>query len=193
MTTAIHLRACASPLGAMTIAARTGPGAPNGGELIGVWFDGQAHDRAGLPDDAAVEPGREGEIIVVLSAARTWLERYFAGEDPGAPPPLAPAATAFQQRVREQLLAIPRGSTRTYGQLARRIAALTGRRGSARAVGGAVGRNPISIMVPCHRVVGADGAVVGYAGGTDRKIRLLRLEGADLPGPDLAQDGIPGL
>ena len=91
------------------------------------------------------------------------------------------------------MLAIPRGSTRTYGQLARRIAALTGRRGSARAVGGAVGRNPISIMVPCHRVVGADGAVVGYAGGTDRKIRLLRLEGADLPGPDLARDGIPGL
>ena len=192
MTTAIHLRACASPLGAMTIAARTGPGAPNGGELIGVWFDGQTHDRAGLPDDAAVEPEREGEIAV-LAAARTWLERYFAGEDPGAPPPPAPAATAFQQRVREQLLAIPRGSTRTYGQLARRIAALTGRRGSARAVGGAVGRNPISIMVPCHRVVGADGAVVGYAGGTDRKIRLLRLEGADLPGPDLAQDGIPGL
>ena len=192
MTTAIHLRACASPLGAMTIAARTGPGAPDGGELVGVWFDGQAHDRAGLPDDAAVEPVREGEIAV-LAAARTWLERYFAGEDPGAPPPLAPAATAFQQRVREQLLAIPRGSTRAYGQLARRIAALTGRRGSARAVGGAVGRNPISIMVPCHRVGGADGAVVGYAGGTDRKIRLLRLEGADLPGPDLAQDGIPGL
>ena len=192
MTTSIHLRACASPLGAMTIAARTGPGAPNGGELIGVWFDGQTHDRAGLPRDAVVEPGREGEPVV-LAAARTWLERYFAGEDPGAPPPLAPAATAFQQRVREQLLAIPRGSTRTYGQLARRIAALTGRRGSARAVGGAVGRNPISIMVPCHRVVGADGAVVGYAGGTDRKIRLLRLEGADLPGPDLARDGIPGL
>ena len=192
MTTAIHLRACAFPLGAMTLAARTGPGAPDGGELIGVWFDGQAHDRAGLPDDAVVEPAGPGEPVV-LAAARAWLERYFAGEDPGAPPPLAPAATAFQQRVREQLLAIPRGSTRAYGQLARRIAALTGRRGSARAVGGAVGRNPISIMVPCHRVVGADGAVVGYAGGTDRKIRLLRLEGADLPGPDLAQDGIPGL
>ena len=192
MTTAIHLRACASPLGAMTIAARTGPGAPNGGELIGVWFDGQTHDRAGLPDDAAVEPGREGEPSV-LAAARAWLERYFAGEDPGAPPPLAPAATAFQQRVREQLLAIPRGSTRTYGEISRAIEADTGRRASARAVGGAVGRNPISVLVPCHRVVGADGAVVGYAGGTDRKIRLLRLEGADLPGPDLAQDGIPGL
>ena len=192
MTTAIHLRACASPLGAMTIAARTGPGAPNGGELVGVWFDGQTHDRAGLPDDAAVEPGREGEIAV-LAAARTWLERYFAGEDPGAPPPLAPAGTAFQQRVREQLLAIPRGSTRTYGEISRAIEADTGRRASARAVGGAVGRNPISVLVPCHRVVGADGAVVGYAGGTDRKIRLLRLEGADLPGPDLAQDGIPGL
>ena len=192
MTTAIHLRACASPLGAMTIAARTGPGAPNGGELVGVWFDGQVHDRAGLPDDAAVQPGREGEIAV-LAAARTWLERYFAGEDPGAPPPLAPAGTAFQQRVREQLLAIPRGVTRTYGEISRAIEADTGRRASARAVGGAVGRNPISIMVPCHRVVGADGAVVGYAGGTDRKMRLLRLEGADLPGPDLAQDGILGL
>ena len=192
MTTAIHLRACASPLGAMTIAARTGPGAPNGGELVGVWFDGQTHDRAGLPDDAAVEPGREGETTV-LAAARAWLERYFAGEDPGAPPPLAPAATAFQQRVREQLLAIPRGATRTYGEISRAIEADTGRRASARAVGGAVGRNPISVLVPCHRVVGADGSVVGYAGGAGRKMRLLRLEGADLPGPDLAQDGIPGL
>ena len=192
MTTAIHLRACAFPLGAMTIAARTGQGAPNGGELVGVWFDGQAHDRAGLPDDAVVEPAGPGEPVV-LSAARAWLERYFAGEDPGAPPPLAPAGTAFQQRVREQLLAIPRGVTRTYGEISRAIEADTGRRASARAVGGAVGRNPISIMVPCHRVVGADGAVVGYAGGTDRKVRLLRLEGADLPGPDLAQDGIPGL
>ena len=192
MTTAIHLRACASPLGAMTIAARTGQGAPDGGELVGVWFDGQAHDRAGLPDDAAVEPVREGEIAV-LAAARTWLERYFAGEDPGAPPPLAPAGTAFQQRVREQLLAIPRGSTRTYGEISRAIEADTGRRASARAVGGAVGRNPISVLVPCHRVVGADGSVVGYAGGAGRKMRLLRLEGADLPGPDLAQDGLPGL
>ena len=192
MTTAIHLRACASPLGAMTIAARTGPGAPNGGELVGVWFDGQAHDRAGLPRDAVVEPAGPGEPAV-LAAARAWLERYFAGEDPGAPPPLAPAATAFQQRVREQLLAIPRGSTRTYGEISRAIEADTGRRASARAVGGAVGRNPISVLVPCHRVVGADGAVVGYAGGTDRKIRLLRLEGADLPGPGVAQDGLPGL
>ena len=192
MTTAIHLRACAFPLGAMTIAARTGQGAPNGGELVGVWFDGQAHDRAGLPDDAAVEPGREGEPVV-LAAARAWLERYFAGEDPGPPPPLAPAGTAFQRRVREQLLAIPRGVTRTYGEISRAIEADTGRRASARAVGGAVGRNPISVLVPCHRVVGADGAVVGYAGGTDRKIRLLRLEGADLPGPGVAQDGLPGL
>ena len=193
MTTAIHLRACAFPLGAMTLAARTGPGAPDGGELIGVWFDGQAHDRAGLPDDAVVEPGREGEIIVVLSAARTWLERYFTGEDPGPPPPLAPAATAFQRRVREQLLAIPRGVTRTYGEISRAIEADTGRRASARAVGGAVGRNPISVLVPCHRVVGADGSVVGYAGGAGRKMRLLRLEGADLPGPGVAQDGLPGL
>ena len=192
MTTSIHLRACASPLGAMTIAARTGPGAPNGGELIGVWFDGQTHDRAGLPRDAVVEPAGPGEPAV-LAAARTWLERYFAGEDPGPPPPLAPAATAFQRRVREQLLAIPRGVTRTYGEISQAIEADIGRRASARAVGGAVGRNPISVLVPCHRVVGADGAVVGYAGGTDRKIRLLRLEGADLPGPDLAQDGIPGL
>ena len=192
MTTAIHLCACAFPLGAMTIAARTGPGAPDGGELIGVWFDGQAHDRAGLPRDAVVEPAGPGEPAV-LAAARAWLERYFAGEDPGAPPPLAPAGTAFQQRVREQLLAIPRGSTRTYGEISRAIEADTGRRASARAVGGAVGRNPISVLVPCHRVVGADGAVVGYAGGTDRKIRLLRLEGADLPGPGVAQDGLPGL
>lgn len=192
MTTAIHLRACAFPLGAMTIAARTGPGAPDGGELIGVWFDGQAHDRAGLPRDAVVEPAGPGEPAV-LAAARAWLERYFAGEDPGPPPPLAPAGTAFQQRVREQLLAIPRGSTRTYGEISRAIEADTGRRASARAVGGAVGRNPISVLVPCHRVVGADGSVVGYAGGAGRKMRLLRLEGADLPGPGVAQDGLPGL
>lgn len=190
----ITLLAHDSPLGPMTLAADDGPGVPRGGVLVGAWFDGQQHDRAGLPDAPAPRTLRiHAGAPPVLQRARGWLDAYFAGRDPGEPPALAPRGTDFQHHVWDQLRAIPRGSTRTYGWIAEAVAARTGHRCSARAVGGAVGRNPISVLVPCHRVVGADGALTGYAGGIDRKTRLLRLEGVDLPGLGIPQDGLPGL
>ena len=106
-----------------------------------------------------------------------WLDVYFAGRDPGTLPPLAPHGTAFQQAVWNILRGIPYGTTTTYGRIAAHIAAARGGRMSAQAVGGAVGRNPISILIPCHRVIGADGSLTGYAGGLDKKEALLRLEG----------------
>ena len=183
-----------SPLGPMTLAAEVGEGLPDGGALVGAWFDGQRHDRAGLAGGDAPAGARPGDDDpAVLGRTRAWLDRYFAGEDPGEPPALAPRGTDFQQRVWARLRAIPRGQTRAYGQIADAVEAEIGHRCSARAVGGAVGRNPISVIVPCHRVVGADGSLTGYAGGTDRKMRMLRLEGARLPDLGAPQDGLPGL
>lgn len=169
-----------SPLGPMTLAATLGPERP-AGALSGCWFDGQRHDRAGLPDGcrtlgllgAGAEPG---ETPPVLVESVDWLDAYFAGRDPGPRPALAPRGTSFQRLVWDELLTIPAGRTRTYGELARTLQARTGRPCAARAVGGAVGRNPVSVIVPCHRVIGADGSITGYAGGAERKEALLRLE-----------------
>ncbi|WP_233188193.1 methylated-DNA--[protein]-cysteine S-methyltransferase [Actinomyces qiguomingii] len=173
----IRLSAFNSPLGPMTLAAATGEGLPDGGAVVGVWFDGQRHDRAGLTSDARpVTPGAADEPPV-LAQTRAWLERYFTGEDPGPTPALAAAGTDFQQRVWDRLRTIPRGQTTTYGRIAADLAAASGRSASARAVGSAVGRNPVSLLVPCHRVLGANGALTGYAGGPERKAALLRLEG----------------
>nr|WP_300337439.1 methylated-DNA--[protein]-cysteine S-methyltransferase [Actinomyces sp.] len=177
-TRTTYVQAYSSPLGPMTLAAAAGEGLPAGGALTGVWFDGQAHDRVTLPDTVLrTRPGDDGEPAA-LAAARAWLDAAFAGADPGEPPALAPAGTNFQLRVWEQLRAVPRGQTLTYGQVAARLEPVLGRPTSARAVGGAVGRNPLSVVVPCHRVLGADGALTGYAGGPERKAWLLRSEGA---------------
>ena len=180
-------------LGPMTLAAAVGEELPEGGALTGVWFDGQAHDRAGLPDDAVMVGAGEPEEPAVLGRARAWLDVALAGGDPGERPALAPSGTGFQELVWEELRAIPRGWTRTYGQIAKAVTERAGHYVSPRAVGGAVGRNPLSVVVPCHRVVAADGALTGYAGGADRKTRLLLAEGVDLPGPELPQDSLPGL
>ena len=145
-----------SPVGRLTLAGE-------GEVLTGLWLEGQRY--FGGPAHLV----RRGEAPVFL-AARHWLERYFAGEDPGPPPALAPEGTAFQRRVWSLLGGIPWGRTVTYGALARQL-------GSApRAVGSAVGRNPISILIPCHRVLGADGSLTGYAGGVERKRWLLEHE-----------------
>ena len=118
-----------------------------------------------------------GPLSPVLAETVRWLDRYFSGEEPDFLPLMALAGTAFQREVWSLLLEIPYGETRTYGQLASELAARRGiDRMSAQAVGGAVGRNPISILVPCHRVVGADGSLTGYAGGLDNKKKLLTLE-----------------
>ena len=147
----LYLTTYRSPLGPMTLVARTGADLPEGGALVGAWFDGQRHDRAGLDRDDEAPPvvvgAGDDDEPAVLARTRAWLERCFAGDDPGEPPALAPRGTDFQQRVWARLRAIPRGVTRAYGQIADDVEAETGRRCSARAVGGAVGRNPISVVV----------------------------------------------
>lgn len=151
-----------SPLGRLTLAGE-------GERLVGLWLEGQKHFGSGL------RLGGRGEAPV-FPAVRRWLERYFAGEDPGPTPALDPEGTSFQRQVWELLKAVPYGRTVTYGALARQLEEQTGRRTSPRAVGAAVGRNPISILIPCHRVLGADGSLTGYAGGLERKLWLLRKE-----------------
>lgn len=154
-----------SPLGGMTLVS-------DGTALVGLYFDGQKYAAEGL--DAT----RTQKNLPVFEEARRWLDVYFSGRKPDFMPALAPHGTAFQQSVWEILRTIPYGETTTYGAIARRIEQNTGCRMSAQAVGGAVGRNPISILIPCHRVVGTNGSLTGYAGGIDKKERLLRWERA---------------
>lgn len=131
--------------------------------LTGLWFDGGRYYAETLPEEHV-----ERETPILMDTKR-WLDVYFTGREPDFTPLLHPTGSSFRQTVWQLLLEIPYGQTTTYG-------ALLGDGASARAVGGAVGRNPISIIVPCHRVIGADGSLTGYAGGVDRKIRLLALE-----------------
>lgn len=148
--------------------------------LTGLWIEGAKHCAASLPKDAI--DAAEG-VTPPLRDTAQWLDDYFAGKRP-LPRDLAFQinASAFRQGVCRLLEEIPYGETTTYGALAGEIARRMGRvRMSARAVGGAVGRNPISIIVPCHRVLGADGSLTGYAGGVERKRFLLRHEGVEVP------------
>jgi methylated-DNA-[protein]-cysteine S-methyltransferase len=149
-----------TPLGALTLAA-TARG------LALAWFDGQAHR-----SDEVAAPLQPGNLV--LRQAERELGEYFAGRRREFGVPLDPAGTDFQQRVWQALLQIPMGRLGSYGDIARQL----GLPAAARAVGAAVGRNPISIIVPCHRVVGSDGSLTGYAGGLPRKQALLQLEGA---------------
>ena len=150
-----------SLLGPLTLAAT--PDA-----LVGVWFDAQEH----LPDYAS---WRVDNAHTILRTTAEQLRQYFAGERRTFDVPLDLSnGTDFQQRVWRRLLAIAPGSTSTYGAISQAM----GQPSAVRAVGGAVGRNPIGIIVPCHRVVGSNGALTGYAGGLERKVALLQLEGA---------------
>jgi len=151
----------ASPLGEILLAA-------DEAGLFGTWFTGQKYFARGLD---ATAPAGETDA---LRAAVRWLDIYFSGREPDFTPPLHLRGTPFQKEVWQLLLGIPYGETSTYGAIAGQL----GVHASARAVGGAVGRNPVSLIVPCHRVVGADGSLTGYAGGVGRKRRLLMLEGA---------------
>lgn len=177
-----YISHCTSPLGGITIASSEHA-------ITGLWFDGQKYYAAGLDLDWVSEQlrqtrgGRPENFPPVMLAARRWFDQYFLGQEPGFLPPLEPKGTAFQKRVWDILLTIPYGTTITYGQIASRIASEQGLpHMSAQAVGGAVGHNPISILIPCHRVIGSSGSLTGYAGGLDRKVRLLQLEGADMSG-----------
>ena len=156
----------ASPLGGLLLAA-------DEQGLIGLWFDGARHFAANLPE------AREEKRTPILDETARWLDDYFSGGQPDFTPLLHLIGSAFRLRVWARLLEIPYGQTTTYGALAKRLG---GVHMSAQAVGGAVGHNPISIIVPCHRVVGANGSLTGYAGGLDRKIRLLEIEQTDMHG-----------
>lgn len=159
-----------SPLGGILLAAdEIG--------LTGLWFDGEKYFADNLPAEYT-----ERETPILLEAKR-WLDIYFAGKEPNFTPPLHPIGSAFRQSVWQILLQIPYGKTTTYGEIARQLAEKQGlSRMSAQAVGGAVGHNEISIIIPCHRVVGANGSLTGYAGGIDKKMKLLKLEGTDMTG-----------
>ena len=162
-----------SPLGGMTMAG-------DGEALTGLWFDGQKYFGLGL------EPGAVERDLPVFREAARWLELYFSGRDPGFTPPLRPEGSPFRLAVWEALGRIPFGGTAAFGDVARELARVAGRNGgSARAVGGAVGRNPISLIIPCHRVVGRGGRLTGYAGGLDRKAALLDLERRARAGPSI--------
>ena len=156
-----------SPMGGMLLAAdETG--------LTGLWFEGAKYYGDHL------DPEHEKRDTPVLERAKEWLAVYFSGEEPRFCPPLHLKGTPFQLAVWQILQKIPYGKTITYGQIAKEIAALKGLpHMSAQAVGSAVGHNKISVIVPCHRVVGTDGSLTGYAGGIDKKKRLLMLEQTD--------------
>lgn len=158
-----------SPAGGITIVS-------DGVNLSGLWLDGQKYFYGTLKEEPT-----ENDNIPVLQSAKDWLDRYFAGMKPGISKlPLAPAGSEFRQEVWKILCEIPYGSVMTYGEIAERLAVKKGlSRMSAQAVGGAVGHNPISIVIPCHRVVGSDGSLTGYAGGIEKKEAFLRLEGVD--------------
>ena len=143
--------------------------------LTGLWFDGQKYFARGLSNE------RIAQETPILTEAKRWLDIYFTGKEPDFTPPLHPIGSAFRRSVWEILLQIPYGQTATYGEIARQLAKKQGlERMSAQAVGGAVGHNEISIIIPCHRVVGADGSLTGYAGGIGKKEKLLELERADM-------------
>ena len=157
-----------SPIGKITLGAREDV-------LVGAWFEGQKYFANTLPKDHIQQ---ETEI---LTEAKKWLDVYFSGEEPNFTPLLHPNGSTFRKAVWQILLEIPYGQTITYGEIARRIAVMKNTSHmSAQAVGGAVGHNEISIIIPCHRVVGTNGSLTGYAGGIDKKISLLKLEHTDM-------------
>ena len=165
-TQEMYMKDYISPLGKIIMAS-------DGDALTGLWFEGQKYfslfPRAEIPFSG----------LSVFDETARWLDVYFSGKAPDFTPTLRPSGTDFRLLVWEILLTIPYGKTMTYGEIADRIARQKGlKRMSAQAVGGAVGHNPVSIIIPCHRVIGANGSLTGYAGGIERKRKLLAMEGA---------------
>lgn len=159
-----HIQTYESPLGELTFVS-------DGTALLGVWYEKQE------PLEHLLQSPYETCNLPVFDETRRWFDLYFDGREPDFTPPLHPVGTDFRQQVWNDLLLIPYGETTTYGALAQQMVhRLSKSRMSAQAIGGAVGHNPLSIIVPCHRVVGADGTLTGYAGGIWRKEYLLNLE-----------------
>ncbi len=149
-----------SPLGGITLLS-------DGTALAGLWFDGQKHHASVVDQDDEMCPA-----LPIFQETCRWLDTYFSGKIPEFTPPLEMRGSEFRRRVWKVLLEIPYGHTVSYGDIARRIGCK-----SAQAVGGAVGHNNIGLIIPCHRVIGADGSLTGYAAGIERKAKLLELEG----------------
>ena len=160
----------------MTVESPLGP--------LALLSDGEALTGLKLPKwryaPAGFQTAQHREDLPVFRQARQWLGEYFQGRNPGPEPLLRPEGSAFQKLVWAELRAIPYGRTTAYGAIARTLEAKTGRRQSPQAVGGAVARNPIAILIPCHRVVGTGGSLTGFGGGLDAKIALLEQEGLDM-------------
>lgn len=147
----------------------------DGRSLTGLWFDGQKYFGDTLSEEC------EDKLIPVFVATVRWLDIYFSGKAPDFTPPIKMETTSFRKAVWEILLEIPFGQTMTYGEIAGKIAKQKGLpKMSAQAVGGAVGHNAISLIIPCHRVVGTNGSLTGYSGGIEKKAQLLTLEKADM-------------
>ena len=164
----IYTSLYSSPLGSITLAS-------DETSIIGLWFNGQRHFGNILPELT------EQKELSIFKDAKRWLDIYFSGKEPQFLPPLKYDSTPFRKAVCDIMLTIPYGKTMTYGEIAEKIAKEKGiKKMSAQAVGGAVGHNPISIMIPCHRVVGTSGSLTGYGGGMDRKVKLLKLEKTDM-------------
>lgn len=161
---------CPSPVGVITLAC-------DGDSLVGLWLEGQKYHGDTIPETMT-----EKDDMLVFAAAKKWLNQYFSGQKPAiAALPLAPIGGAFRQGVWSILCEIPYGEVMTYGDIAKKMAVMLGKESmSSQAVGGAVGHNPISIIIPCHRVVGSNGSLTGFAAGVKTKIKLLELEGLDM-------------
>lgn len=170
---------CASPVGVLTLAS-------DGKNLTGLWMEGQKYFGDTIPEKMT-----EKDSLPVFTATKKWLDRYFAGEKPAISElPLAPIGGNFRQGVWEILCEIPYGQVITYGDIAKKMARKMNReRMSGQAVGGAVGHNPISIIIPCHRVVSGNGSLTGYSGGISKKVSLLQLEGCDMTGLFVPEKG----
>ncbi len=166
-----------SPLGSITLAS-------DGDCIIGLWFNGQRHFGNILPKQT------ERKELPIFRKAERWLDTYFSGKEPDFLPPLRYDSTPFRKAVCNIMLTIPYGKTMTYGEIAAKITQQKGtEKMSAQAVGGAVGHNPISLMIPCHRVVGTNGSLTGYGGGIQRKVKLLELEKVDMGGLFIPKKG----
>lgn len=161
-----------SPIGGLTLCS-------DGEALVGLWMEGQKYYGGTVAGETTLVAAGEDKV---LDQATDWLDRYFAGDEPAIGElPLAPVGSEFRQLVWACLREIPYGEVTTYGEIARKVARAQGKaRTASMAVGGAVGHNPISVIVPCHRVVGADGSLTGFAGGLDKKLWLLEHEGVDV-------------
>jgi len=163
---AAYLSHYSSPIGQLTLAS-------DGDAILGLWIKDQKHFKSNISEKTTKK-----DDLAIFNKSREWLDAYFAGKNPAISAlPLAPKGSVFQKSVWQILCEIPYGQTTTYGEIAKTIAKKLGKeKMSAQAVGGAVGRNPISIIIPCHRVVGTNGSLTGYAAGLDTKIHLLAHE-----------------